>query len=177
MKCGTCGKNAEILVEYTQIGFCRKCYELLLFRRLKRWFRNNNVIDRGKVHLLLDDGSTGFLLLKKLFQKEFSYPGLRWRVVKRVTSRMKGKIIILPTTLTQESDRFLNAVLKNGDYSFVSGANVFNPLTCLLETDLLKWRRTGKPVKRFVKVHDFVEEVVKRRPMARFSISRHLQEF
>ena len=65
MKCESCKREASVVIEYTGIGFCNSCYEKLLFRRLKKWLRNNNAIQPGRVHVLLDDGSVGFLFLKK----------------------------------------------------------------------------------------------------------------
>jgi hypothetical protein len=178
MKCETCKKPAEVVVEYTGIGFCRKCYERLLFRRLKTWFRNNKVINKKKTHVLLDDGRVGFLFLKKFFQKFFSYPGLKWVVRKRITSRMRDQIVILSTTLTQETDTFVNALLSNEEYSSsISVNNVFKPLTCFLETDLSKWKRKKKTRPEFPNVHSFIEEIVKRRPMTRFSMLKHSEQF
>jgi len=176
MKCETCNREGEVLVEYTGISFCKKCYERLLFRRLKRWFRNNKVIDKNKTYVLLDDGSVGFLFLKKFMRKFFSYPGMKWVVRKRITSRMNNKIILLPTTLTEESNRFVYSVFNNENYSFRVRENVFKPLTCFLETDLLKWKRK-RSKKVFPNVHAFIEEIVKRRPMTRFSILKHLEQF
>ena len=175
MKCETCSKQSEVFVEYTGIGFCKKCYERLLFRRLKTWFRNNKVIQKNKTHVLLDDGSVGFLFLEKFFKKFFSYPGLKWVVRKRITTRMKNKVVILPTTLTEESDRFVHSILNDEDYhSCLHEKNVFKPLTCFLETDLLKWKRKRRS-KKYSDAHRFVEEVVKRRPMTRFSTLKHLE--
>jgi hypothetical protein len=178
LKCETCSKPSEVFVEYTGIGFCKKCYERLLFKRLKTWFRNHEVINKKKTHVLLDDSSLGFLFLQEFFKKFFSYPGLKWVVRKRVTSRTRNKIIILPTTLTQETDDFIHAVLNNEDYnSGLHEKNVFKPLTCFLETDLLKWKRKRKVKPKHPDAHKFVEEVVKRRPMTRFSTLKHLEEF
>ncbi|MBR9678977.1 MAG: hypothetical protein GON13_01810 [Nanoarchaeota archaeon] len=175
MKCETCKRDGEVFVEYTQISFCKTCYELFLFKRLKKWFRSNKVIDKSKIHVLLDDDSVGFLFLKKFFEKFFSYPGLKWVVRKRITSRMKNKVVIIPTSLTQETDAFIYAVFN--DLNYVFGKNVFMPLTCFLETDLSKWKRKKRTNPVFEDVHFFVEEIVKRRPMARFSILKHLQKF
>jgi hypothetical protein len=125
----------------------------------------------------LDDGSVGFLFLEKFFKKFFSYPGLKWVVHKRITPRSKRGIIILPATLTEESDRFVHSVLNNEDYySGLHEKNVFRPLTCFLETDLLKWKRKRKS-RKYPETHRFVEEVVKRRPMTRFSMLKHLEQF
>ena len=181
MKCETCQKKGEIIVEYTQISFCKKCYERLLFRRLKRWFRNNCVIDKKKTHVLLDDGSLGFLFLKTFFKKFFSFPGLKWETRKRVNSRMKNKIIMLPTTLTQESDRFIHAIMNDGQYSSriveeKESLKIFKQLTIFLDSDLKKWKRR-RITPELRSVNSFIEEIVKRRPMTRFSIVKHLQEF
>ena len=46
---------------------------------------------------------------------------------------MGDKIIILPTTLTEESDSFIHAVLTDGNYSSrIHDGNVFKPLTVFL---------------------------------------------
>ncbi len=178
MKCAHCSNEAKVFVEYTNINLCRVCYQKLLFKRLKRWFRLNNVIHKNMLHIILDDGSVGAMLLQKFFKKFFSYPGIRWEVRKRITSRMKDSIIILPTTLTEESDSFIHSILSGEDYSsMLHGGKIYKPLTCFLETDILKWRKSRKAKPKFPEEDAIINEISKRRPMTRFSISKHIEKF
>jgi len=183
MKCLKCKNKAQTVLKYTQVGFCKKCYNLLLEKRVKQTIRKYSLFKPDSEVVIFYFGDTPSLFLLEFMEKHFfNLPKFKYVIKEKFSKRFKNKILILPTTLTYETNALLNALFtNNNDYVFgPKNRQVVKPLIKILDDDLREWAKLNRKkiifAKKFSGENNFLEEVEKRRRMVRFSMFNLLKE-
>lgn len=174
MNCSSCNRSAVISLSYAKEVFCKSCFKKFLFKRVRRTVSGFGLLKSDDV-VVLSDGSVASRFLVEFMEDWVRVnPKLGFVVRKRVRKSWRGKTVMLPTTLTHETNSFLH-FLFTGEKSrfgpvFEEGGNWFvKPLIRVSCCDLRKLFGEDCVIV-FSDEHDFISRVEERRPMARFSI-------
>ncbi|MBW3002955.1 hypothetical protein KY337_00195 [Candidatus Woesearchaeota archaeon] len=164
MRCVSCKKTPELV--YDNRNYCKSCYCKLLERRISKYLRINNLIEKDDVLYIKDP------LLEHLIKTVVK--GLPLKIVKKKTKNSRPVVL---WTLDDEVSYFVESFFSK---SFkLKTTKDIKPLRPLTDNDIalyakfkkLKFKPNKKPHS-----YKYLKDLEKKYPELFFSISRSIKE-
>lgn len=185
MKCVKCNKDAEISLP--NLNACRKCFEKIIEKRVRKEIRINVLIEKNDKLLFIDDGSAeskvSDYLVKKIIKGlpvSCASKKLKYTLGKKIAGDFSKAVI--PWNTDKEGDYLLSGVFENKKIKFlgnftIGGKTYIKPLLHVLHEEAVLFARgKGFEFSEEKIAPGMLEELEKEYPEIKFSLMKSAEE-
>jgi len=166
MNCSKCNKKATISTPFGERDYCDKHFMEFIEKRIRKDLRTKQTLDVKKSYFIYNNKSHKYKITKHFLKNIF---GDILKLKELTKENSKKQNVIIPRSLEDESDEFLDSFLKN---NILKEKKVINPLRTILEIELSEICRILKINYKSKKHNELVENLEQSYHGTKFSVMK-----